>query len=113
MQTGCVAHFQYDVCGHRAHAAQNAGRDARLIARYHDNRHGLADGSADAEHGSRQNAGLCRRKHREERRVLMGGAERQRALIVAVRNRVERGFAQIDDGRQNHDAEQHQRRSAY
>ena len=110
MQAGGVAHLEHDVCRHGADALEHAAGQARLVARYHDNRHGLADGASNTEHDAGQHAGLSSRYHNREYGTLMPCAHGDGALVVAHRNRTQRRFGHADDGRQNHDAEQDGRR---
>ena len=107
MEVGGVAHLDDDVGGHRAQALEQALGHPGLVACDHDDRHRLADGTADAENDRRQHAGPGGGQHRAENAALMGRAQGQAALIVAVGNGVQARLADRDDGGQDHDAQQH------
>ena len=109
MQAGGVAHLDDDVRGHGADALEHIAGQARLVACDHDDRHSLADGAADAEDNACEHAGFRRREHDREDRALVTRAHGDRALIVGGRYRAQRGLGDADDGRQDHDAEQHGR----
>ena len=107
VEVGGVAHLDDDVGGHRAQALEQALGHPCLVACDHNDRHRLTDGAADAEDDRRQHAGLGCGQHRAENAALMGGAQCQAALIVAVGNGVQARLADRDDGGQDHDAQQH------
>ena len=106
LQVSGIAHLHDDIRRHGADTGQQALRENGLVAGDHDHRHGLANGSADAQDDACHNAGLRRRERCAVDAALMGRTQRQRALVVAVGNGTDRGFRDLDDGGQDHNAQQ-------
>ena len=107
MQVGRITHLQHDVRRHGAHAVEDAARNGRLVAGYHDDGHRLADRAAHAQHDAGHDAGHRSGHDDAEHRALVIGAERQGPLVVFLGNGIKRALRHGDDGGQDHDAQQH------
>ena len=106
MQAGGVGHLAGHGGGEEADGLEETGHVGH-IARHHDDRHGFADGPADAQHDRGGDATGGGRDAHPEHGLDMGGAQGQRGLLVLLGHRLEGSLGYGDDGGQNHDG-QHQ-----
>ena len=109
MKSTGIAHFYYDVGGHRAYTGGDALGEYRLVTRYKDNCHGFTDGAAYTEDNCGKNAGFRGRQGSEEHAAFVRCAERQRPLVIAAGDCIQRGFGGLDDGGEYHDTQQNSR----
>lgn len=109
VEVGRVGHFQHNVRRQRAESLQRPARHRRLVARDHNHGHRLADGAAHTQNDGGKDAGFRRGQDGEEYAALMAGAERERAFVIAFRHRADGRFRYVDDGRQDHNAQNDRR----
>ena len=107
LQTAGIAHLLGDGGGQEGDAAEGAVRHVGAVACHHHHRHGLTDGTADAQHNACGNAAFGCRNADLEPCFGVGGTQCQTALLILGRHGVEGRHRHRHDAGQYHDGQHH------
>ena len=107
LQTAGIAHLLGDGGGQEGDAAEGTVRHVGAVACHHHHRHGLADGTADAQHNACGNAAFGCRDADLEPCFGVGGTQCQTALLILRRHGIQRRDRHGHDAGQDHDGKHH------
>ena len=102
MQAAGVGHFACHGGGEEADALKQGSGHIGDVAGYHHHGHGLADGSAHAQHYGGGNAAFGGGDGDTEIGLLRRRAQRKGSVLVFLRHRFQCGDGHFDNGGQNH-----------